>query len=205
MSHEGSVGGKPAELFLSRVSPKKVPPLLLQPATLNPNLSTVRPPLRTSPKVESLQPRIPPSAALFSRRFFVVICLTAPHIGRVPAPAQAAGAAQRGTSGAEPRIERRGDRGTGGSSQKRADFPFSLAVPSGPPLRVAHVTREGALRVRLGRGQGWECCLEIPFSSRRRAGHLRSVVPALRAPARRGAQVVAARGASAGVGVPAAA
>src|SRR5215212_11367012 len=58
MSHEGSVGGKPSELFLSGVSPKKVPPLLLQPPTLN-FLSTVRPPLRTSPQVESLRPGSP--------------------------------------------------------------------------------------------------------------------------------------------------
>jgi hypothetical protein len=33
-SQEGSGGEQPAELFLSGVSPKKVPPLLLQPPTL---------------------------------------------------------------------------------------------------------------------------------------------------------------------------
>src|SRR5687768_1312429 len=136
MSHEGSAGGKPAELFLSRVSPKKVPPLLLQPATLNPNLSTVRPPLRTSPKVESLQPRIPPSAALFLRRFFTVSQLTR----CVVSP-------------------------TSGSS--RADGRSRLRQES------------------------------RPRRSRRRAGQLRGLVPALRAAAGRGAEVVAAAGAMA--------
>src|SRR5690348_5328640 len=68
MSHEGSAGEQLAELFLSGVSPKKVPPLLLQPPTFKHTLSTVRPPLRTSPNVERSSPsRGPPTAALFLR------------------------------------------------------------------------------------------------------------------------------------------